>query len=63
MIRYSALPGMLCDGDSRLSLLNTLPALQALLRTLGFSTGFAGLETLVKTLYIFVLHVPLFMFG
>jgi len=36
---------------------------QALLRTLGFSTGFAGLETLVKTLYIFVLHVPLFMFG
>lgn len=37
--------------------------LQALVQTLTVSGGVAGLETLLKALYIFVLHVPLYVYG
>jgi hypothetical protein len=37
--------------------------LQALVQTLTVSGGVAGLETLLKALYIFALHVPLYVYG
>ena len=36
---------------------------QALIRTLCVSGGLAALDALLKILYIFVFHVPLFLYG
>ena len=36
---------------------------QALTRTLWLSGGLAALDALLKVLYIFVFHVPLFLYG
>ena len=36
---------------------------QALTRTLWGSGGFAAVDTLIKALYIFAFHVPLYLFG
>jgi hypothetical protein len=40
-----------------------LAAWQALFKTLYISGGVAGLDLFVKCIYIFALHVPLFLFG
>lgn len=40
-----------------------LPLLQALFKTLYVSGGVAGLDLFVKCIYIYALHVPLFLFG
>ena len=36
---------------------------QALMRTLWGSGGFAAFDTLIKALYIFAFHVPLYLYG
>lgn len=37
--------------------------MQALIRTLWISGAYASFETLVASIYIFVAHVPLFLYG